>query len=109
MQDEVFKFEIKRKLFHLCSLIFPIMYTFTPKIVMSAVLFIIMVFTLYLDISRHYNPKIKVFVDKIFGNFLRTSEKEGIFSISGTSYMAAGFFLLVCFFQKALLLNHGLF
>ena len=85
-------FEIRRKVFHLCSLVFPLVYIFLSKITMGIALTIIAGFTLYLDTSRHYNPKIKGFVDKFFGKFQRIEEKSGEFVLSGATYMAFWFF-----------------
>jgi dolichol kinase len=108
MQNAIINFEIKRKLFHLSSLIFPLIYLFTPRITMSIALLIITAITIYLDISRHYNPKIKELIDKFLGKFLRTSEKSGEFSFSGASYMAAGFFFTCLFFAKGLAITSWL-
>ena len=102
MSSEKLNFEIQRKIFHLCSLVFPVIYIFTPKIAMSIALIIIAGCTLYLDISRHYNAKIKGLVDKFIGRFQRAKEKTGEFSLSGSSYMALGFLITCLFFSKGL-------
>lgn len=95
-------FEIQRKAFHLCSLLFPVIYIFTPKIIMGVALTIITGFTVYLDISRHYNSKIKGLIDKIFGKILRLEEESGYFSLSGASYMAFGLLISCLIFSKGL-------
>jgi dolichol kinase len=100
MPTKTLNFEIRRKLFHLCSLIFPIIYTLTSKITMGIMLTIIAGLTLYLDISRHYHPKIKGYVDNFLGKFLRAKEKNGEFALSGASYMAFGFLITCLFFSK---------
>lgn len=102
MQNNVYKFELQRKIFHLYSLIFPVLYLFTPKIFMSIFLSVITAFTLYVDISKHYNNKIKGFVEKYFAKYLRGKEKIGSFTLSGASYMAVGFFITCLFFSKGL-------
>ncbi len=102
MDDQALDFEIRRKLFHLCSIIFPVIYLFTPKIIMVATLAVIAGFVIYLDISRHYKPKIKEFIEKFLGKFLRFDEQNGQFVLSGSSYMALGFLLSCALFSKGL-------
>jgi len=102
MDNAALNFEMKRKMFHLCSIIFPVIYIFTPKIIMCTVLAVIAGATLYLDISRHYNKKIKGVVDKFLGKFLRLEEASGHFSLSGSSYMALGLLISCVFFPKGL-------
>lgn len=102
MSNEALNFEIQRKIFHLCSIIFPVIYIFTPKITMSITLAVIAGITLYLDISRHSNKKIKEVTDKFLGKFLRFEEKSGYSSLSGASYMALGLLVSCLFFSKGL-------
>ncbi|MDP4708902.1 MAG: SEC59/DGK1/VTE5 family protein [Rickettsiaceae bacterium] len=102
MDNAALNFEIKRKMFHLCSLIFPVIYIFTPKIIMCAILAVIAGMTLYLDISRHYNKKIKGIIEKFLGKFLRIEENSGHFSLTGASYMALGFLITGVFFSQGL-------
>ena len=108
MPDAALNFEIKRKLFHLCSIVFPIIYIFTTKITMGMALAIIAGLTLYLDISRHYNSKIKGVVDKFLGNLLRRQEQSGNFRLSGASYMALGLFLSCLLFPRNLTITSWL-
>lgn len=102
MSSETLNFEIQRKIFHLCSLLFPVVYIFVSKITMGIALTIIAGITLYLDISRHYNTKIKGFIDNFLGRFLRFEEKSGEFTLSGASYMAFGFLITCLLFSKGL-------
>ncbi len=102
MHNEALIFEVKRKTFHLYGLIFPLAYSFTSKMTASILLLIITGFTLYLDISRYYNPKIKEVVDKIFYKYLRQKEKNNSLSLSGASYMALGLLTSCLFFSKGL-------
>ncbi len=97
-------FEIQRKAFHLYSLLFPLIYIFTPKFIMGIALTIIAGFTVYLDASRHYNSKIKRLIDKIFGKILRLEEKSGHFSLSGASYMVLGLLISCLLFSKGLVI-----
>jgi len=71
MQNENLNFEIRRKIFHLYGLIFPLVYSFIPKTSMNVLLLILTGFTLYADISRNHNQKIKEVVDKFFSNTLQ--------------------------------------
>lgn len=104
MEDELIHFEIRRKLFHLCSLTFPLTYVFVTKMYMATALIIITGIVLYLDISRHYNNKIKDLITKIFGTLMREEEASGQFTPSGASYMALGFLLSCLLFSKGLVL-----
>lgn len=95
------KFETNRKIFHLCALILPTFYIFISQKFMCIALAIITIITFYLDVSRHYNPKIKWIIAKFFSHLLRKKENnEG--SLSGASYMSLGFFLTCLFFPKEL-------
>lgn len=102
MYEKTLNFELQRKIFHLLSLAFPLFYIFIPKIHMGIALVIISGITLYLDTSRHYNPKIKELVDKFFQKLQRPEEKSGKFALSGSTYMAFGFLLTCLLFSKGL-------
>lgn len=102
MQSIALSFELKRKLFHLYSLIFPLIYLFVTKLSMCIFILLVASITLYLDISRHYNPKIKDLIKRILGKFLRKEEESGEFVLSGSSYMALGFLISCLFFSKGL-------
>ncbi len=110
MNDKDFDFETRRKIFHLYSLILPLLYLYiiTSKINMSVFLLLLTGITLHLDISRHYNDKIKVLVDNFFGKYIRTSEKSGTLKLTGASYMALGFLLSCLFFSKGLAITSWL-
>lgn len=102
MISDDFNFEIKRKIFHLYSLILPLAYIFTPRIIMSIFLVVLTGFTLYVDISRHHNTKIKELTHKFFGKYLRGTEQTGTLNLSGASFMAFGFLISCLFFSKGL-------
>jgi dolichol kinase len=105
IKDNNLEFEIRRKIFHLCGLIFPLSYFFLSKITMSIGLTIITGITLYLDVSRHYNDKVKEMVDKILKNYQRKEEQSGEFTLSGSSYMMFGFLITCLFFPKGLVIT----
>lgn len=102
MQNIALNFELKRKLFHLYSLIFPLIYLFVTKLSMCVFLVLVTSFTLYIDISRHYDPKIKDLIKKILGDIIRKEEESGEFVLSGSSFMALGFLISCLFFSKGL-------
>lgn len=102
MQPTAFNFEVKRKAFHLYGIILPVLYLFLSKLFMVLLLFFITPCVLYLDISRHYNYKIKDITNKIFSRLMREKEASGSFVLSGASFMITGFFLTSLFFPKGL-------
>ena len=108
MQNDNLNFEIRRKIFHLYGLIFPLVYSFIPKTSMNVLLLILTGFTLYADISRHHNQKIKEVVDKFFSKFLRNKERTGFYKLSGASYMALGLLISCLFFSKGLVITSWL-
>jgi len=75
---------------------------------MSIILLIVTTLTLYLDISKHYNSKIKESLDKIFGEMTRSDEKDAKVFLTGSSYMALGFLLTCLFFEKGLTITSWL-
>lgn len=93
-------FEIKRKLFHISSILIPIFYIFTPRFVMTVFLILSTALILYVDISRYYNPKIKGLVIKIFSKIMREEEMSSSLSLSGMSYFFMGCLLVVALFPK---------
>lgn len=107
-QNQDFNFELKRKLFHLGSLIFPLIYLFMDRLSMSVLLLIISIVTLYLDISRNYDAKIKGVIENIFGHLLRKEEESGNFALSGASFMALGFLITCLLFAKGLAITSWL-
>lgn len=102
MNNIALNFEIKRKMFHLCAIIFPIFYIFISTKIMCTILFIIVGIVLYLDTYRYYNKKVKGVIEKFFGKFMRLNEKSSELALSGSSYMALGFLITCLFFDKGL-------
>jgi dolichol kinase len=76
--------------------------------IMALTLAVIAGITLYLDISRHYNPKIKELIKNIFGKIIREEEDSGQFVLSGASYMALGFLVSCLLFSKGLAITSWL-
>lgn len=108
MQTTLYNFEIKRKTFHICSLILPLLYLPLPKSYMIAILLLLTLIVLFLDTSRHYSYKIQELTNKIFTKLMREEEKNGSFKLSGSSYMFFGFFLSALFFSKGLAITSWL-
>lgn len=104
MKIEDFDFEKKRKAFHLAAITLPLIYLFISRVSITLILFIITAATLYLDVSRHSNIKISEFVTKFFTKIMRTSESNGTFALSGSSFMMLGFFLTALLFPKNLVI-----
>lgn len=102
MDNDLLNFEIKRKLFHLSSVVIPVVYMLTSKFTMCSILVFISVVTIYLDKSRHHNRQIRLVVDKLFGQILRRKEKNDSGALSGSSYMALGMLISCVFFSKGL-------
>ena len=108
MSTENFHFELHRKLFHGCSIIFPLMYLFIPRMYISIFLLMLLILTIYIDFSRHLRLDIRSFVDKFFGRLIRASEAHGTFKLSGASFMMAGFFITAVLFPKTLTITSWL-
>lgn len=75
---------------------------------MAVIITVVTGITLYLDISRHYNQKIKELIKNIFGKIIREDEDSGQFVLSGASYMAMGFLISCLFFSKGLAITSWL-
>lgn len=108
MQATDFNFEKKRKIFHLTSIIFPLVYMFIPKLYMLSILFLITPIILYIDTSRHYNAKIKIIVNNFFEGIIRKNEESGTFKLSGASFMCIGFLFSALLFSKGLAITSWL-
>jgi dolichol kinase len=98
-QNQSLTFEIKRKLFHLLALTFPLCYLFLSKAYASLILLAITIFTVSVDIFRHYNSRIKEVVEDFFGKIMRSHEKNTRM-LSGASFMALGFLCTALLFPK---------
>lgn len=99
---EQYNLEIKRKIFHCMSLVFPLFYLLTDKLTMVMVLTVVTGIALSLDISRHYNSAIQDIVSQFFSKIMRENEISGNFKLSGVSYMFLGFFISCILFSKGI-------
>jgi dolichol kinase len=105
MQTPVFNFEIQRKTFHLLSLVIPLSYLFLSKMTITVLLALLMIGVLIIDITRHYDLRVRSYTDKFFGKLMRPEEYSGSFKLSGSSFMAVGFFVTALFFSKGLAIS----
>jgi dolichol kinase len=94
--------ELRRKAFHLSSLIFPLIYFVTSRLQMTIIMMIVVATTIYIDRMRHYNEAVKELVETFFGSLLREREASGTYVFSGLSFMMAGFFITALFFPKGI-------
>lgn len=97
-----YSLEIKRKIFHCTSIIFPVLYFFINKLPMVILLMIVTGVAISIDISRHYNGAIQDLVNQFFSQIMRKDEVNGNFKLSGVSYMILGFFLTGLLFSKGI-------
>lgn len=108
MKNKNLSFEFQRKVFHLCSIMLPLLYLFIQKIYMCAILFLITTFVLYLDIYRRRVAIIKYFVNTLFARFMRKAELDGSSMLTGASFMFVGFFVTALIFSKGLVITSWL-
>lgn len=108
MQTPVLNFEIQRKTFHLLSLVIPLLYLFLSKMTITVLLALLMIGVLIIDITRHYDLRVRSYTDKFFGKLMRPEESSGSFRLSGSSFMAVGFFVTALFFSKGLAISSWL-
>ena len=93
------KKEIFRKLIHLSSLIYPLLYLFFfEKRDMLILTFSLFLFLSVIDFARYKFTNFASFINKIFGIFSRESEKNG--GIYGSTYFMCGVFFTILLFEK---------
>ncbi len=101
IQNIDYRSEILRKLIHLTSLLIPIIYWFIPKDIALYILVPLMIFAVFMDISRFYIPFIRRFVNYVFGFMLREHEKDLTQrNLNGASYVLLSAVLCVAIFPK---------
>jgi len=81
------KREIKRKIFHLISMIFPLGYFVIERENMLFFISTLFVISLGLEIGRIFIPKIGQYINPIFESIMRGAEKK---KLSGATYLLAG-------------------
>lgn len=94
-----FSFEIKRKLLHLSSVGFPIIYYNTSKIIIVIILLCFFSIFVSIDILRYNVHKIQALVKKFFDSIIRDEEKHN-FRLTGATYMLMSMFVTAMLFSK---------
>lgn len=94
--------ESRRKLFHLSSIIIPIIYMFISKMQASIVMLIVTSIVLYLDISRKSIGFFEFIVNRLFTKIMFESEKGRGENLSSMSYFFLGALSTIILFPKGL-------
>lgn len=89
--------EIKRKIFHILTLIYVLAYWYLPKTFVLACLFIAIIIVLAGEYIRSKNEKFNIFILKILGGVHRKTEEH---KISGLPWTLAGAFLTILLFEN---------
>ncbi len=101
-----FKGELARKSIHMFSLSIPIIYYFIDRNTALCILVPLALFTLAVDISRFFFPKLKEFILGIFGFMMREHELgEKSKNLSGATYVLISAALVVFIFPKEFVLT----
>jgi dolichol kinase len=99
--------EIKRKIFHILTLVYVIAYWYLPLNTVLYTMFVIILFVLFAEVLRAKNEKFNIFVLKILGGVHRESETH---KISGLPWTLAGaFFTMFLFHNKTIVLTSFLY
>ena len=93
--------EIRRKLIHLTSLSIPIGYSFIDRDTTLAILAGVFVLSLSLEIGRLFIPRIRSRVHPVFAPIMRVAEER---KLSGATYLLAGAWITIYFFEKEIAL-----
>ncbi|PIR89718.1 hypothetical protein COS93_00730 [bacterium (Candidatus Gribaldobacteria) CG07_land_8_20_14_0_80_33_18] len=88
---------IKRKLFRLLALFFPLIYLYYSQKQTIFVSAVVAAVALIIESLRFYNPKIKRVIEGVFSPIGKEEETQ---RISGITYLVLGCFLTVIFFEK---------
>lgn len=93
--------EVLRKAIHLCSLSIPIVYYFITRELALSILIPLTVFSLVVDLSRHYSQSVNSIVEKFFGFMLRKHERDSKKkNLSGATYVLISAVLVIFLFPK---------
>ncbi len=96
-----YKSEILRKLIHLFSLSIPVIYYFITKELALTILVPLTLFSLFLDLGRHFIPALKNFFDRTFGFMMREHEKDDKKkNLSGATYVLISATVGIIIFPK---------
>ncbi|MDD5020591.1 MAG: hypothetical protein PHR82_00450 [Endomicrobiaceae bacterium] len=99
--------EIKRKTFHILTLLYVIAYWYLPLNTVLSAMFAIILFVFAAEVVRAKNEKFNIFILKILGGSHRESETH---KISGLPWTLAGaFFAMILFQDKTMVLTSFLY
>lgn len=100
-----YKFEILRKGIHLCSLSIPIAYYYMSKELILKILIPLLVFSLVVELARHYVKPLRKYFDFLFGFLLREHEKDSSKkTLSGATYVFISAVLTIVLFPKVIVI-----
>jgi len=91
------KREIKRKIFHLISMMFPLGYFVIEREIMLIFIAALFVISLGMELGRIFIPRIGQYINPIFKSIMRGAEEK---KISGATYLLAGAGITIYFFDK---------
>ena len=112
MYKRKFSFEIKRKILHLSSIVFPILYYRVNRITIIVIILFFFLTSVTIDVSRYIVNKIivnkiQVLTKRVFDNIMRVEEKEN-FRLTGATYMMMGMFFTALLFDKPIAITSWL-
>ena len=97
MTTETQTIEKKRKIIHLGSLVFPILYYFSSFHIFLLLYIAIFAVWLFIDYQRSRKPAINELIIKAFGQIFREDESKGF---SGATFLMIGSLITIIFFEK---------
>ena len=94
-----FSSELLRKTLHLGSLSIPVIYYFVSRDTAFWILLPLTIFTIFIDVGRHYIPAIARLVSALFDRIIRPHERKGGL-LSGATYVFISALFCVFIFPK---------
>lgn len=89
--------EVGRKLIHVGSALFPILYWYTDRRTMLWLMIPLVAFALVVETARFFSPAVRALVHRLVGRILRPAEKQ---LLTGATYVAISILLCVLVFEK---------
>lgn len=98
-----YKFEIYRKMIHICSLSIPIIYYFIPKSVGLLILSGVLLISLIVDIGRFASPVFGKLIYRFLGSIFREHELDSSKKqLSGATWLLAAAIFCIIIFPKGI-------
>ncbi|MCD6117595.1 hypothetical protein J7K93_11305 [bacterium] len=98
--------ELKRKVIHISSVVFPISYLFIEKHELLFILGLLIVFAVSVELCRFFSFKCAKIFDKIVGPLLRFHEKQ---KFTGATNLLIAFYVSVLIFNQSVAISVMLF